>query len=90
MNLKECPFCGGTEFIWGGQKSMIYIFCCNCEMCAFKAYSLKKEDTAEGWNKRHPINKGDQPDDAGENCFFRGGHGCNNIRLGVPWKTSGE
>ena len=25
---------------------------------------------------------------AGENCFYRGGYGCNNIRLDVPWKSS--
>ena len=24
--------------------------------------------------------------DAGENCFFRGGRGCQNLRLDVPWK----
>ena len=28
----------------------------------------------------------DAPINAGENCFHQGGHGCNNIRLDVPWK----
>jgi len=27
--------------------------------------------------------------DAGENCYYRGGHGCGNIRLDVPWKSGG-
>jgi len=28
--------------------------------------------------------------DVGENCYFRGGRGCGNIRLDVPWKALGE
>jgi len=31
-----------------------------------------------------------QPDGVGENCYFRGGHGCGNIRLDVPWKSSSK
>ena len=31
--------------------------------------------------------KSNKQKDAGENCFFRGGHGCGNIRLDVPWKN---
>lgn len=27
-----------------------------------------------------------QPNDVGENCFWRGGHGCGNIRTDIPWK----
>ena len=27
--------------------------------------------------------------DAGENCYYRGGRGCGNVRLDVPWKSGG-
>lgn len=39
---------------------------------------------------QHLANQSTGQDGVGENCFFRGGHGCNNIRLDVPWKSSGE
>ena len=42
------------------------------------------------YERRHPISESSEQDDAGENCFFRGGHGCNNIRLDVPWKPLSE
>jgi len=36
---------------------------------------------------QHLTNQSNEQKDAGENCFFRGGHGCGNIRLDVPWKN---
>jgi len=37
--------------------------------------------------EKHLSNQSSEQENAGENCFFRGGHGCGNIRLDVPWKN---
>jgi len=39
---------------------------------------------------RYLKSKSSGQDEVGENCFFRGGHGCGNIRLDVPWKPLDE
>lgn len=62
----------------------------SCTACPFEGWSgtctktgfrLPKEIEIPDWC---PLP--DAPINAGENCFYQGGHGCNNIRLDVPWK----
>lgn len=56
MNIKSCPFCGGSCLVYKNQygDSMMEYFAVGCSVCEVGSIDYDTEVAAiEAWNKRH-------------------------------------
>ncbi len=69
MELKPCPFCGGTAKLenrdvepqndpWYGKNMQLFVLCTGCGACKFDLYFHdgfgSEADAAAAWNGRAP------------------------------------
>lgn len=47
LNLKPCPFCGGTNLKTGGDDKIVGVWCLTCEAAGPNHYGSRE------WNDRH-------------------------------------
>lgn len=48
QTLKPCPFCGGTESLWGNYKAIIHKI--DCIIFDINGFTTKK--AIQSWNRR--------------------------------------